>query len=73
MKDSRGLSRNRRFFRFLVYLRKVSLHATKQVYSFVPAQDFTESWIDEKLYQKYGLTPEEITFINSLIRPMELK
>ena len=31
-----------------------------------------ESWIDAKLYEKYGLTEEEIAFIESMIKPMEL-
>lgn len=31
----------------------------------------TEEWTDEKLFQKYSLTAEEIDFINSMIRPME--
>jgi len=43
-----------------------------KVYSFVPLQDFSEPWTDEKLYAKYGLTEEEIAFIESMIRPMEL-
>jgi site-specific DNA-methyltransferase (adenine-specific) len=30
-----------------------------------------EPWTDEKLYVKYGLTQEEIAFIESMIRPME--
>ena len=34
-------------------------------------QDFSEPWTDEKLYKKYGLTEEEIAFIESMIRPME--
>jgi site-specific DNA-methyltransferase (adenine-specific) len=42
----------------------------KKVYSFVPIQDFQEAWTDEKLYQKYGITNDEIAFINSMIRPM---
>ena len=42
----------------------------KKVYSFVPMQDFTQSWTDEKLYAKYGLTSDEIAFIESMIRPM---
>ena len=61
-----------RFFRFLVFLRKISQDATSKVYSFVPIQDFTESWTDEKLYTKYGLTTEEIDFIESMIRPMDV-
>jgi site-specific DNA-methyltransferase (adenine-specific) len=59
-----------RFFRFLVLLNKPAQHATKKVYHFVPMQDFSESWTDEKLYKKYCLTREEISFIESMIRPM---
>jgi site-specific DNA-methyltransferase (adenine-specific) len=61
-----------RFFRFLVLLNKPAQHATKRVYHFVPMQDFSELWTDEKLYAKYGLTQEEIAFIESMIRPMEI-
>ncbi|MCW5888279.1 MAG: Eco57I restriction-modification methylase domain-containing protein [Anaerolineales bacterium] len=60
-----------RFFRFLVLLQKNTQDATKQVYTFVPVQDFSEPWTDEKLYTKYKLTKDEITFIESMIRPME--
>ncbi len=62
-----------KFFRFLVLLRKNTQHASKSVYQFVPVQDFTESWTDEKLYKKYSLDQEEIDFIESMIRPMELR
>ena len=60
-----------RFFRFLVSLRKITQHATRSTYTWVPQQDFSESWTDEKLCKKYGLTTEEIAFIESMIRPME--
>lgn len=43
----------------------------KKVYSLVPIQDFNKVWTDEKLYTKYGLTAEEIAFIESMIRPMD--
>jgi len=62
-----------RFFRFLVLLIKNTPRATKKVYSFVPIQDFSESWTDEKLYKKYNLSKEEIAFIESMIRPMEME
>jgi site-specific DNA-methyltransferase (adenine-specific) len=39
----------------------------------VPLQDFSEIWTDEKLYAKYGLTQEEIAFIESMVRPMEVE
>ena len=61
-----------KLFRFLVLLKKNTQHATSKVYSFVPMQDFSEPWTDEKLYKKYNLTADEIAFIESMIRPMEL-
>ena len=61
-----------RFFRFLVLLKKPSQNATRKVYSFVPVQDFTEPWTDEKLHAKYGLTDVETAFIESMVRPMDL-
>lgn len=61
-----------RLFRFLVSLVKISQDATKRVYQFVPMQDFSKPWTDEELYAKYGLTQEEIDFIESMIRPMNL-
>ena len=60
-----------KFLRFLVLLNKPTQHATSKVYTYVPKQDFKESWTDEKLYAKYGITTEEQDFIDSLIRPME--
>jgi len=62
-----------RFFRFLVLLKKNTQDATSKVYSFVPMQDFSQSWDDAKLYQKYQLDAQEIEFIESMVRPMELK
>lgn len=61
-----------KFFRFLVLLKKNTQHATKTVYEYVPEQDFSKPWTDSELYEKYGLTDEEIAFIESMIKPMEL-
>lgn len=63
---------NTRFFRFLVLFKKNTQNAARGVYSFVPSQDFDESWTDEKLYKKYGITKDEVAFIESLVRPMDL-
>ena len=59
-----------RFFRFMVSIRKKTQDAFAQVYQFVPMQDFSKSWTDEELYAKYGLTPEQIKYIESKIKPM---
>ena len=60
-----------RFFRFLVAQFMYSHHITRESYSLVPILDMTKKWSDEKLYQRYGLDQEEISFIESKIRPME--
>ncbi len=60
-----------KFFRCLVGIRKQTQHATKQVYHYVPMQDFSKSWTDEELYVKYNLSQDEIDFIESMIKPME--
>ena len=60
-----------KFVRLLVLLTLSSMHITQANFAFVPMQDFTKAWSDEELYAKYGLTSEEIGFIESMIRPME--
>ena len=72
-----------KFFRFCIMLKKNTQDAMRGVYSFVPIQDFTSNsdinWnmsvedIDRQLYVKYGLNEEEIVFIESMVRPMEVK
>ena len=52
-----------RFVRFLVSLRKATQHATSGVYAFVPDLSLSQNWTDVKLYSRYGLTKEEIAFI----------
>ena len=59
------------FMRFLIMLRKVTQSTTREVYKFVPMQDFSHPWTDDMLYEKYGLDKDEIAFIESMIRPME--
>ncbi|MBS1629120.1 MAG: Eco57I restriction-modification methylase domain-containing protein [Bacteroidetes bacterium] len=59
-----------RFFRFLVSLRKITQHATRSTYTWVPVQDFCQAWSDEKLYAKYGINEAEVAYIESMIREM---
>ena len=61
-----------KFFRTLVGIRKITQHGTKKVYHYVPMQDFSKPWTDAELYEKYGLTDEEINFIESMVRPMDV-
>lgn len=69
------------FLRFLLLQSLSSISLSKDKFELVPLQDFTENsdidWsksvaeIDQQLYKKYNLTDEEITFIESMIKPME--
>jgi Eco57I restriction-modification methylase len=61
-----------RLTRLLILLHKPSQHTTRKVYTFVPTQDWMREWTDEALYEKYGITEEEIAFIEKVVRPMEL-
>lgn len=60
-----------KFFRALVLSVKISQDAMSKTYRFVPLQDFTKPWTDAELYDKYGLTEDEIAFIEATIKPME--
>lgn len=60
-----------RFFRYLVSIKKKTQNGPRGVYQFVPIQDFNISWTDDMLYKKYNLSQEEISLIESSIRPME--
>ena len=58
--------------RFLILQTLVGMNISISNFCFVPWLDFSKPWTDEELYAKYGLTDEEIAFIESMIKPMEL-
>jgi site-specific DNA-methyltransferase (adenine-specific) len=60
-----------KFVRFLIGQVAVSQHITKNSFMFVPSQDFSKEWNDEQLFEKYGLSNNEIHFIDSMIKPMD--
>ena len=60
-----------RFVRAMVAMVTATQHLSKANFRFVPLQDFTRSWTDADLYEKYGLTEDEVSFIESMIKPME--
>ncbi len=69
-----------KFARTMLGILKVTQDNSKDTWSFVPMQDFTENsdidWsksvdeIDKQLYEKYHLSDNEIAFIESMIKPM---
>lgn len=61
-----------KFVRFLVSTILLTQNMTKRSFLFVPTQSFLSSWTDEKLFKKYGLSAEEVDFVNSRIRPMDI-
>lgn len=69
-----------KFVRFLISQLTSTQHITKGNYALVPLQDFTSAsdidWsqsvaaIDRQLYAKYGLSDEEVAFIEGMIKEM---
>ena len=61
-----------RLTRLLILLHKPSQDTTRKVYTFVPTQQWTQRWTDAELYKKYGITDDEIAFIEKVVRPLEI-
>ena len=53
-------------------MHKPSQDTTRKVYTFVPVQDWTKTWTDKELYEKYDLSQEEVDFVEKIVRPMDL-
>ena len=53
-------------FRYLVSIKKKTQNGPRDVYQFVPLQNFNEEWSDEKLFKKYSFTENQIKLINLL-------
>ena len=70
-----------KFLRTMLGVLKITQDNTKAVWHYIPLQDFTVNsdidWtqsvadIDRQLYQKYDLSPEEISFIETHVREMD--
>lgn len=60
-----------KFFHAMTSILKISQNAAKGVYDLVPLQDFSKSWTDAELFNKYGLSEDEISLINTTIKPTE--
>ena len=59
-----------RFFRFMVSIKKKTQNTTRDLFQFVPLQDWSKPWTDTELYKKYNLSKDEIDYIESMIKPM---
>lgn len=59
-----------RFFRYLVSIKKKTQDTSRDVFQFVPLQDWSKPWTDEELYSKYRLSKDDIQYIESMIKPM---
>jgi Eco57I restriction-modification methylase len=59
-----------KFVRFLVFLRTNTQHLYSERFAFVPKLPMDREWTDEMLYGRYGLTKDEVVFIEKMIRPM---
>lgn len=62
-----------KLFKFLLYFGHGTMQVNQNVFKIIPLVDFTVTWTDKKLYKKYGLTEEEIGYIEKIIKPMDDK
>ena len=54
----------------MVSIKKKTQNTTRDLFQFVPLQDWSKPWTDAELYKKYNLSKEEIDYIESMIKPM---
>lgn len=59
-----------KFVRFLILQTLAGMNISINNFKFVPWLDFSKSWTDEELFERYGFTAEEIEYIDGLIRDM---
>jgi site-specific DNA-methyltransferase (adenine-specific) len=59
-----------KFVRFLISLRKISQHATRSTYTWVPIQSWDKQWTDGDLFEKYDITKDEQAYISEMIKAM---
>ena len=59
------------FFRALLFYNRHSLNISKESFELIPLQSFDKSWADSELYEKYGLTEQEISYIENMVKPMD--
>lgn len=57
-----------KFFRFLVLQSVTSISLSKEKFGFVPMVDLSKKWTDADLYKEFGLSEEEVNFIESMIK-----
>ena len=62
-----------KFFRFMVNLLRSNQNMRPDMYQFAPRLDFTRSWTDNQLYDRYNLSQRERDFIDLVIRDMDSK
>ncbi len=62
-----------KFFRALLYFNRIQKNASQHTFDLIPIVDFKKKWTDEMLYSQYGLTQQEIDFIEETIKPMMLE
>lgn len=60
-----------KFVRVLIQLINNTTSFNQTKFRYIPIQNWGESWSDDKLYIKYGLTQEEKEFIESLIKDIK--
>lgn len=59
-----------KFFRFMVGIRK-NKNMPKETYKSVPLMDFSKVWTDKELYEYFGLSKEQVDYIEKMIQELD--
>lgn len=60
-----------KFARFIILQSMTSINVSKNVFQFLPQQDWSKSWADDDLNEKYSLSQNEREYIDSMIKSFD--
>lgn len=60
-----------KFYQALLFFNRIQKNLSQNTFALIPLEDFSKELTDKGLYEKYGLSEQEINYIESTIRDME--
>ena len=58
---------NTNLFKFLLFYGKGTMHVTKDTFGLIPLLNFNIEWNDEKVFNGFGFSKNDIEYINNFI------
>ena len=58
--------------RYLISLTLSSMHIVRDNYQFVPIVSFDQGWNDQRAYEAFGISEDEQSYIENIIRDIDV-